>query len=205
MQDTPPSRVPPSTVREVGVGVDCTVHAVPFQRSASVLVFLPLRVLAIPVAVHCDRPVQDTAVRTPPLKPRLFAVAAIRACGVIMALAPAVARPQGTNRWRAGLFSRATALLTGVPAAALADAAVAAWAAGDAAAPAGPAASIAPPRTVAVIPAPSAAVAIRVLAPRLIPCPVMHSSVGLPPGMTSNTSRTSEPARRFAPICKGFV
>ncbi len=65
----------PAPCAEVGVGVDCTAHAVPFQRSASVLVFLPLRVLAIPVAVHCDRPVQDTAVRTPPLKPRLFAAA----------------------------------------------------------------------------------------------------------------------------------
>src|SRR3984957_10959205 len=174
----PPSRVPPSTVREVGVGVDCTAQAVPFQRSASVLTFLPLRVLAIPVAVHCDRPVQDTAVRAAPVKPRLFAAAAIRACGVIIALAPAaVARPQGKNRWRAGLVSRATALLAGVPAAA-----VAAWAAGVAAAPAGPAASAAPPRPTAVTPAPSAAVAIRVRATRLIPCPAMNSSVGLPPG-----------------------
>jgi hypothetical protein len=68
----------------------------------------------------------------------------------------------------AGLFTWAAALLDGLLLAA-ADA------------PAGPAAIIAPPRTVAVMPAPSAAVAIRVLATRLIPCPAMHSSVGLPP------------------------
>jgi hypothetical protein len=135
-------------------------------------------------------------------------MAAIRACGVIIALAPAaVARPQRTNRRRAGLLSRATALLTGVPAAARAAAAVAACAAGAAAAPAGPSVIIAPARTVTVMPAPSAAVAIRVLATRLISCPVipgpaMHSSVGLPPEMTSSTAMTPEPARRFAPICK---
>jgi hypothetical protein len=52
-------------------------------------------------------------------------------------------------------------------------------------APAGLAAIIAPPRTVAVMPAPRAAVAIRVLGMRLIPCPAMRSSVGLPPVMTS--------------------
>ena len=55
------------------------------------------------------------------------------------------------------------------------------------------------------MPAPSAAVAIRVLATRLIACPAMHSSVGLPPETTSNTSMTPEPGRRFAPVCKGFV
>ena len=74
--------------------MDCTAHVVPFQRSASVLTFLPLRVLAIPVAVHWDRPVQDTPVRTAPLKPKLAAAAAVRACG-LMARAPAsAARPQ---------------------------------------------------------------------------------------------------------------
>ena len=121
VQDTPPVKAPPCRVREVGVGVDWTAHVVPFHRSARVFTFLPLRVLASPVAVHCDRPVQDTPTSSAPVKPNGFAAAAIRACGVIIALAPAaVARPQGTNRRRAGLLSRATALLTGVPAAALA-------------------------------------------------------------------------------------
>src|ERR1700722_20105100 len=175
VQDTPPVKVPPSRVREVGVGVDWTALVVPSQRSARVFPSLPLRVLASPVAVHCDRPVQETPTSSAPLKPNWFAAAAaIRACGVIIALAPAaVARPQWANRRRAGLLSRAAARLAGVLVAS-ADgpprAVVAVWAAGDAAAAAaGPAPTIAPTRTTAVIPA------------RLITCPAMPSSVGSGP------------------------
>jgi hypothetical protein len=60
VQDTPPDRAPPSRVREVGVGVDWTAQVVPFHRSARVFMFFPLRVPAIPVAVHWDREMQDT-------------------------------------------------------------------------------------------------------------------------------------------------
>ena len=50
----------PAGRRSAGVGVDCTAHVVPFHRSASVWMFFPLRVVAIPVAVHWAFPVQDT-------------------------------------------------------------------------------------------------------------------------------------------------
>ncbi len=70
VQDTPRGRAcRPAGLPEVGVGVDCMAQVVPFHRSARVFTFLPLRVLASPVAVHCDRPVQDTPTRAAPLKP----------------------------------------------------------------------------------------------------------------------------------------
>src|ERR1700722_14874414 len=137
VQDTPPVKVPPSRVREVGVGVDWTAHVVPFQRSARVFTFLPLRVLASPVAVHCDRPVQETPTSSAPLKPNWFAAAAaIRACGVIIALAPAAgAPPPGANRRGGGVVGRAWARVAGVLVAGAAGpprAVVAVCAAGDA-------------------------------------------------------------------------
>jgi hypothetical protein len=191
VQDTPPSSVPPSQPPVLVVGVDCTAQLVPFHRSASGLRFLPVRVVAVPVAVHCDRPVQDTPSSNAPLKPGLAAVAARRACAVIEPLPLAPARSQGTSHRAAGLFTWAAALPEGVL-----------LAAGDAAA--GPAAIIAPARTVAVIPAPSAGTVarrafrrrlVRHLVPlcgagapsplaacaaamRLPACPAMSSSVG---------------------------
>src|SRR6266851_6756108 len=225
VQDTPPSSVPPSQPPLLVFGVVCTVHVVPFHRSASGLKLLSLRVVASPVAVHCARPVQDTPSSTAPLKPRLAAVAAMPACGLIARIPAVVARPQGANRRRAGLFSRAAALLAGVPLAAVEPAAPAARAAGDAAA--GPAAIIAPARTVATIPAPNAGTAARrdfrrrltrhlvplcgagapsplaapLLATRLPACPAMPSSVGSgPPATTANTSKTPKPGRRLAAV-----
>ena len=143
VQDTPPSSVPPSQPPVLVVGVDWTVQLVPFQRSASGLRFLPVRVVAVPVAVHCDRPVQDTPSRYAPLKPGPAAVAAVRACAVIRAASRGRGPVPGGEPPRRPGCSRAAALLDGVL-----------LAAGDAAA--GPAAIIAPARTVAVIPAPGA-------------------------------------------------
>ena len=198
MQDTPPSRVPPSWPRVLVVGVDCMAQVVPFHRSARGLRFLPLRVVATPVAVHCDRPVQDTPERIAPLKPRRVRGCRSGPAGLI-ALGPGrLARAQGTNRGGPG-WSAGPPRCYGVPAADLAAAAAGRVGGRCRRGSAGPAAIIAPPRTAAVMPAPSAAVAIRVLATRLIPCPAMHSSVGLPPGMTANTSKTPKPARRLAP------
>ncbi len=139
VQDTPPSSVPPSQPPVLVVGVDWTVQLVPFQRSASGLRFLPVRVVAVPVAVHCDRPVQDTPSRYAPLKPGRRGGARPARSSSALRLAPA--RSQGASHRAAGLLTAAAALLDGMLPAA-----------GDAAA--GPAAIIAPARTVAVIPAP---------------------------------------------------
>ena len=114
VQDTPPSSVPPSQPPVLVVGVVWTVQLVPFHRSARGLRFFPVRVVAVPVAVHCDRPVQDTPSRIAPLKPGLAAVVAARACAAIEPLPVALARCQGTSHGVAGLFTWAAALLDGV-------------------------------------------------------------------------------------------
>jgi hypothetical protein len=107
-------------------------------------------VVATPVAVHCDRPVQDTPLRNAPLKPGKAAAAAMPACGVIARAPVALARAQGMSQRVAGLGAVAAA------------AAVAVRAVGDAAvAAAGPAVIIAPARTVATMAAPDAGAAAR--------------------------------------------
>ena len=128
MQDTPAASVAPSWPLVSGVGVVCTAHVVPFHRSARVRVFLPLRVLTSPVAVHWARPVQDTPISSAPVN----MAAAADACVIIACSPAAPGRVPNLSHRAPGPSSLVTALLPGVPVLAL-RAAVAA-AAGPAAA-----------------------------------------------------------------------
>ena len=166
VQDTPPSSVPPSQPPVLVVGVDCTVQLVPFQRSARGLRFLPVRVVATPVAVHCDRPVQDTPLRKAPLKPgKARWRPAGSSCALLRPWPGSTERASAWPGW-APQPPRGGALL----------------AAGDAAAAAaGPVVIMAPARTVATIPAANAgAAARRDLRRRLIRHLVPPSGAGTP-------------------------